>query len=62
MTESEALKAVEAAFNNTIENSRSTDELRQLKRVLLNMQRHQAVEYLVKNYSIQQLRDMGYNV
>lgn len=62
MTENEAMKVMLDAFNNTIENSKSTNELRQLKKVLLSMQRQAAIKYLVDNYSVQQLRDMGYNI
>lgn len=61
MTGEEAAAAFLAVVENKIKYSRNADELRELRNLLISLQRHAAIEYLANNYSISELREMGWD-
>lgn len=58
MTPAEAMRVLE----KVVENTSSSQELRRFKEGLLKLVREEQIKYLVENYSIQELRQMGFNV
>lgn len=58
MTTEEAMRVI----NLVIDKSTSSEELRRFKEGLLKLVREAQIEYLVNNYSIEELREMGIDI
>lgn len=51
-----------AVLDKVIQNSTSSAELRAFKEGLLRLVREKQIEFLARNYSIQELREMGFDI
>lgn len=49
-------------LDKVIQNSTSSSRLQAFKQSMLRMVREEQIEYLVENYSVEELREMGFDI
>lgn len=58
----DASQIIRQIVYGTLNNSPNRDELLRLKEFLLTLQREAQIKYLCENFSVEELRSMGFNI